>query len=272
MKSRVSAHKFTFFIFLTVFITADGLRSLNAQSMTVRLSDQQFVSKKWDNTRGLPVNTVFGVLKDEVGFLWAVTEEGLVRFDGKNFRTFNQENLPEIASPMFYDLTESSSGGIWAANANAIVHAYRNQIDVYRARDFAEGSWLTTISEDDQGNVWAGTHDGDLLVLIDGEIRLAANWNSEGKGSVMTLKKISDGLLIGTRTGLHKYHFDSGEIKEIPEFSGHEIRAVAESDTGNIWAGTRNSGILHQVQDSVVVIDQSKGLANNQINSSRFYS
>ena len=205
--------------FILLFVFAEGIRVLSAQSISVRLSDQQFVSKKWDNTRGLPVNTVFSVLKDETGFLWAVTEEGLVRFDGKDFRTFNQENVPEIASPMFYDLTESSSGGVWSANANAIVHAHGNQIDVYEARNFVEGTWITSISEDNHGNVWAGTHDGDLIVLIDGEIELAAGWNSKDKGSVMTLQRISDGLLIGTRTGLHKYYFDSGEIKEIPDFS-----------------------------------------------------
>ncbi|WP_158607315.1 two-component regulator propeller domain-containing protein [Rhodohalobacter sp. SW132] len=230
------------------------------------MSDQQFVSKNWDNTRGLPVNTVFSVLKDETGFLWAATEEGLVRFDGKNFRNYNQESVPEIVSPMFYDLSKSTSGGVWAANANAIVHAYGNQIDVFEARDFVEGTWLTSISEDGRGNVWAGTHDGDLIVLTDGEIQLAAGWESKNKGSIMTLQRVSDGLLIGTRTGLHKYNFDSGDIQEIPDFSGYEIRAVAESSDGNIWAGTRNSGILHQVQDSVVVIDDSKGLANNQVN------
>ena len=257
-------------LFILLFVFAEGLSVLSAQSTSVRLSDQQFVSKKWDNTRGLPVNTVFRVLKDETGFLWAVTEEGLIRFDGKDFRTFNQESVPEISTPMFYDLAESFSGGVWAANANAIVHANGNQIDVYEARDFVEGTWITSISEDDRGNVWAGTHDGDLLVLIDGEIRLAAGWNSEGKGSVMTLQRISDGLLIGTRTGLHKYYFESDEINEIPEFSGYEIRTVAESSAGFIWAGTRNSGILHQIQDSVVVIDQSNGLANNQVNVLRF--
>ena len=268
MKLKIStkAQKFILLLYLLLFIVADGFSSVYAQSITVRLSDQQFVSKKWDNTTGLPVNTVFSVLKDEVGFLWAVTEEGLVRFDGKDFRTFNQENVPEIVTPMFYDIAESSSGGVWAANANSIVHAYGNQIDVYEARDFVEGSWITSISEDDRGHVWAGTHDGDLLVLIDGEIRFAAGWESEGKGSVMTLERVLDGLLIGTRTGLHKYNFDANEIYEIPDFSGYEIRAVAESREGFIWAGTRNSGILHQVQDSVVVIDQSKGLANNQIN------
>lgn len=266
LKNRCNAQKFILSLFLFLFIIADGWKHVHAQSISVRLSNQQFVSKKWDNTNGLPVNTVFKVLKDETGFLWAVTEEGLVRFDGKNFRIFNQENVSEILSPMFYDLSEASSGGVWVANANAIVHAYRNQLDVFEAREFVQGSWITSLSEDDQGNVWAGTNDGVLFVLRDGEIRLAPGWRGEDHGSIMTLKRVSDGLLIGTRTGLHIYDFDSGEITEIPDFSGYEIRAVAESSEGFIWAGTRNSGILQQLQDSVVVIDQSKGLANNQVN------
>ena len=264
--SRIKSQNFCLVLFLILFITADGLKHISAQSLNVRLSDQQFVSRTWDNTRGLPVNTVFRVLKDETGFLWAVTEEGLVRFDGKSFRTYNQENEAEIVSAMFYDLAESSSGGVWAANANAIVHAYGNKIDVFGARDFLEGSWITSISEDGRGNVWAGTHDGDLLNLIDDEIRLAAGWTREGKGSVMTLKKAPDGLLIGTRTGLHKYDFESGNIREMTEFSGYEIRTITINSAGNIWAGTRNHGIIYQRGETVGVIDQSSGLISNQVN------
>ncbi|MEB2780969.1 two-component regulator propeller domain-containing protein [Algoriphagus sp. C2-6-M1] len=264
--NRKTNFRVVVYALVLLFILAVGLQVLHAQSVSVRLSDQQYVSTKYDNTKGLPVNTIFRVIKDEIGFLWAVTEEGLVRFDGINFRIFNQENVPEIVSPYFYDLTESSSGGIWAANVNAIVHAYRNQIDVYEVKDYVQGSWITSISEDDQGNVWAGTQNGNLIVLMDGEVRWADGWSREGKGSVMTLKRVSDGLLIGTQTGLHKYYFDSDNIEEIPEFSGFEIRAAIESSTGNIWAGTRNNGILYQLQDTLNVLDQSNGLVNNQVN------
>ncbi len=266
LKNRTRAKKNILLLLSFLIIIINGMLDVHAQSVNVRLSDQQYVSKNWDNTKGLPVNAIYSLLKDETGFLWAATEEGLVRLDGRNFTIFNQENVSEIVSPYFYDLAVSSSGGIWAANANSIVHAFKNKIEVFDAREFVQGSWITSISEDDQGNVWAGTQNGNLLILINGEVLEVKAWSRKGKGSVMTLNRVLDGLLIGTQTGLHKYYFESGDIVEIPEFSGFEIRTATESKTGEIWAGTINSGILHQLQDSVIVIDQSDGLVSNRVN------
>lgn len=41
---------------------------------------------------GLPTNYVYGVLEDDDGIIWAYTEEGVARFNGKTFEVFNAEN------------------------------------------------------------------------------------------------------------------------------------------------------------------------------------
>lgn len=242
---------------------------LNAQTENVRLSDKQYVSKQWDNTRGLPVNTVFSVLKDETGYLWAATEEGLVRFDGVNFRVYDQDNIPNVTSPMFYDLKKASDGGVWAANANTIVYVHGKNIRVYDAQAEVEGSWINTVEELLDGSVLAGTHNGGLLRLKDGKIEFVADWEEHKNGAVMTIERISDGVLIGTQNGLFKYDTESGDIEEIPGYEGFEVRALLETPSGNLWIGTRSHGLFHQVRDTVIVIDESVGLSNNQINSIR---
>jgi ligand-binding sensor domain-containing protein/signal transduction histidine kinase len=42
---------------------------------------------------GLPQNSVKFIVPDEYGFMWMATEDGLVRFDGKQFLVFNNSNL-----------------------------------------------------------------------------------------------------------------------------------------------------------------------------------
>ncbi|MEX0724279.1 MAG: two-component regulator propeller domain-containing protein [Gracilimonas sp.] len=240
---------------------------VNAQTENVRISDKQYVSKQWDNTRGLPVNTVFKVIKDETGYLWAATEEGLVRFDGVNFRNYNQDNIPELVSTMFYDLKTSSDGGIWAANANMIVHAKNNQIQVYDARAQVEGTWITSISEIHNGDVWAGTNDGDMLVLKDGNIEILSGWEEYKKDAVMTIETISNGVLIGTQSGLYKYIRATGAIEEIPDYTGLEVRSVAEASNGSLWVGTRSRGIFHHMDGEIIEFNESNGLANNRVNA-----
>lgn len=242
---------------------------LQAQVVNVQLSDKQYVSQKWDNTRGLPVNTVFSVLKDETGYLWAVTEEGLVRFDGINFRVYNQDSVPEIVSPMFYDIKRSTDGGVWAANANMIVHAKNSRIQVYDARSQVEGTWITSISEDHEGTVWAGTNNGDLFTLKEGEIQKAEGWSEFKNGGILTIEKVSDGILIGTQAGLFKKSRGEAGFSEVSGFTGLEIRTLTEGADGDLWVGTRTRGILHLHYGSVTEINEESGLRSNMINALR---
>lgn len=43
---------------------------------------------------GLPQNSVKGIAQDNNGFIWLVTENGIVRFGGNNFFTFDNSTLP----------------------------------------------------------------------------------------------------------------------------------------------------------------------------------
>jgi len=240
---------------------------LNAQNVNIRISDKQYVSKQWDNARGLPVNIVFKILEDETGYIWAATEEGLVRFDGVNFRNYNQDNVPELVSTMFYDIKTSSDGGIWAANANMIVHAKNNRIQVFDARTLVEGTWITSISEIQNGDVWAGTNDGDILVLKNGLIEQIPGWEEYRNGAIMVIEVVSNGVMIGSQNGLFRYNPATGAFEEMPSYTGLEVRAVVETSNGNLWVGTRTRGLFHHLEDNIIEVNESNGLANNRVNT-----
>ena len=72
----------------------------------VRISAQQEnYYEKWynaDETK-LPQNTIKSIVKDKYGFIWLSTENGIVRFDGKNFLTYDI-HLPSVENrPMMID-------------------------------------------------------------------------------------------------------------------------------------------------------------------------
>lgn len=64
----------------------------------------------WDNSNGLLMNTVYRTVQDCTGFIWMATEEGLVRFEGKTFKIYNQNNTPGIQTPAFNNLTHKGVG------------------------------------------------------------------------------------------------------------------------------------------------------------------
>jgi signal transduction histidine kinase len=52
-----------------------------------------YTIKHYTDENGLPQNSVKFIAPDEYGFMWMATEDGLARFDGKQFLVFNNSNL-----------------------------------------------------------------------------------------------------------------------------------------------------------------------------------
>jgi len=71
--------------------------------------EQKFSISHYTEDNGLPQNTVKNISSDSEGFLWIVTETGLVRFDGHNFFVFNKSNLP-VSNNRFSMLQPDISG------------------------------------------------------------------------------------------------------------------------------------------------------------------
>lgn len=46
----------------------------------------------------LPQNSVKSIIKDKYGYIWLATENGVVRYDGKNFKIYNSENVNGLLS------------------------------------------------------------------------------------------------------------------------------------------------------------------------------
>jgi len=65
--------------------------------------------------QGLPRNTSFCLVPDPTGLLWVCTSEGLVRFDGSEFRTFDkQQGLP---SRDVLDFLVAKDGSYWVVTS-----------------------------------------------------------------------------------------------------------------------------------------------------------
>ena len=58
----------------------------------------QYHQESWQTRDGLPTNGIRALAQDADGFLWLGTEEGLVRFDGEAFRTFDRNSTPALTA------------------------------------------------------------------------------------------------------------------------------------------------------------------------------
>lgn len=77
---------------------------------------QALVHRRFTTEDGLPGNIVKAVLQARNGYLWVGTEEGLARFDGRQFRAYTAENTPALKAigQTVWSLSEDADGTIWA--------------------------------------------------------------------------------------------------------------------------------------------------------------
>lgn len=60
-----------------------------------------FLTESWGIIDGLPVDSVVDLTQCERGFIWFTTYEGIVRFDGLEFRVYNTTTNPELTTNRF---------------------------------------------------------------------------------------------------------------------------------------------------------------------------
>lgn len=111
----------------------------------------------FDNTSGLPQNSVKSIAKDAWGYIWLATENGITRFDGAHFLNFDGRNT-NITSNRFISFLTSPAGDLWAHNAaeeKVKLHAGQAVRDtqVYRyPRSFYE--WYAKADYKDSGSFY----------------------------------------------------------------------------------------------------------------------
>ncbi len=71
------------------------------------------ISDTWQTDEGLPQGTVTSMVQTPDGYLWLGTQNGLVRFDGVNFKVFNEDNTSTIKNNRIIQLFVDRQGTLW---------------------------------------------------------------------------------------------------------------------------------------------------------------
>src|SRR6266404_278247 len=79
-----------------------------------------------DSDSGLPQNSVIAMTQTRDGYLWVGTLNGLARFDGLRFTTFDESNTPKLNSSPIINLFEDRQGNLWIGTDGG---------DVFRVKD-----------------------------------------------------------------------------------------------------------------------------------------
>jgi signal transduction histidine kinase/streptogramin lyase len=154
-----------------LFVTLLALPAMaSSQNKPVSITNADYiVEQSYTTENGLPANGVNELYQDRKGYLWAATYNGLVRYDGVNFTVFNANNLSELDSNRFMDVTEDLNGNIWAGlEYSNVVQITEDTSYVYQINAAEAGANISinSIIHTGPNQYWMGTTAG--LFFFDG--------------------------------------------------------------------------------------------------------
>lgn len=104
-------------VLATVLFCGAAIRA-SCASHTILPPGLPFIIDSWSAEEGLPASSVFSITQTRDGYLWLGTLNGLVRFDGLQFTTFD-EATPGLNGSRFMQTFEDDSARLWAATETA---------------------------------------------------------------------------------------------------------------------------------------------------------
>ncbi|MBD3682335.1 response regulator [Stenotrophomonas sp. Br8] len=196
---------------------------------------------------GLPSNTVNRMAEDRYGYLWIATNDGLARYDGRNYRIWRSED--GLRDNRIWSVLVDARNELWIGTENAglvRMSADRRQLRFYdRSSQPLMGSntvWSLAATPD--GAIWFGTHEGGLYRL-DSNDRLqrflpeANNPRSVPAASVPYLATLADGSLwVGTKHGVARWtgtDFERIGGDLVPSLL---INGLTAEPDGSLWIST----------------------------------
>lgn len=80
----------------------------------------------YNSKNGLPQNDLTSMAIDSLGFVWTISDLGVVRFDGRNFKEFNTSNCPDFAGNYFYSFFQTATHELLATDIYGSLFTIQN--------------------------------------------------------------------------------------------------------------------------------------------------
>ncbi len=224
----------------------------------------QYVHESWQDEDGLPQLSVTSLMQSRDGYLWLGTQEGLVRFNGKAFHTFDKGNTEAFEkSHNIRILHQDRLGTLWIGTIGGGLVRYRDG-EFERDRSVA-ATRISALAEDREGALWVGSFGEGLYRVSGGHAVRFGPEEGVPTDFITALQADPAGRLwIGSREGL--FCLDAEGVAAFTRADGLSddyVEALYEDASGTLWVSTR--GGLDQVREGRIVSDSYGEVLGNDI-------
>lgn len=210
--------------------------AVSASALDPNRTASQYISSSWGPEKGFASGSVTAIAQTADGYLWIGTDKGLIRFDGLNFRQFEQANPSSFAIGAVQTLLGDEQGNLWVLLRSTKLLRYR------------DGSFELIRGEGENGITVIGRGIGNKILLsslamgtltYDGErFESASSESVSDKSAAGSTTETPDerSTRLSWSTGLTPHRLAA------PTSAVISIAATAD---GKIWLGTESRGLFY---------------------------
>ncbi len=233
-------------LFFTLFI-------FSKPNLCIAQSDQ--VSTKFDYitiANGLPQNTVQCIEKDQFGFMWFGTDNGLCRYDGYEFIYYGEGQNSGLLDNRIINITSDNNGYLWVTTPKGgqILNLKTEQFEQPTQQKVKEllSKKIKNI-KNINNTLWVVTQNDGIYKIIPNKnlnkIQIADIYYKDATypAPINIFKGYSNNIYLGTEKGIFQYNDSTNSFLPIKishiDNSTLYIQAIYE-DQKNLWIGTLN--------------------------------
>jgi signal transduction histidine kinase/ligand-binding sensor domain-containing protein len=215
----------------------------------------QYIRERWGNERGFPSGSVSAIAQTSDGYLWIGTEKGLIRFDGLNFRLFEQAIPSSLPIGPVQALMGDSEGSLWILLKSTRILRYRDG-KFEPGREEAEFGITSVLKRKDDTVLLSSLALGTLTYRA-GKYEVLSSPTEPANPTSATTEGTPDNLSsrLSWATGVATHRLAAPYSPVI---------SMAETSDGKVWLGTEDRGLFYL--DRGRISAAGKGLPIQKIN------
>jgi signal transduction histidine kinase/ligand-binding sensor domain-containing protein len=206
--------------------------------------NEDYLIDLWTSDSGLPDSSVAAIAQTPDGYLWIGTYNGLARFDGVQFVTFDPLNTPELKHARVDGLFVDAQGTLWINTHDGSMTSWRNGVFTH---EWSGGQVSAVFSRTNQ----------IFFALLRGQLvcRTENSDARDGWQSIPLAGATAGNYFHQDNTGTLWYVTRDGALEKIvgtnsepvssrDYLNGERANCLTADDSGRIWVGTEKRILL----------------------------